>query len=79
MITVDSVSIDGMLKATFNQAMIHPSDISLFNYSKLFDFKLVSAKDGRIVKATAPKRRILKADDPCLGKLYAQMNDTEKM
>ena len=51
MIEVSAVTIDGKLTMTFNQDMFYPADISMFDYSSLFDIKLISSSTGRITKA----------------------------
>ena len=35
----------------FNQEMFYPESTKMMNYSKIFDIKMISAKDGRITKA----------------------------
>ena len=61
MVEVTAVTIDGKLTMTFNQEMFYPADISMFDYSSLFDIKLTSSATGRITKAEefGAKKRIL--------------------
>jgi hypothetical protein len=61
MVEVTAVTTDGKLTMTFNQEMFYPADKSMFDYSSLFDIKLISSSTGRITKAEqfGAKKRIL--------------------
>ena len=59
MVTVYSITIDGLLTITSNQPMIYPEVIEDFDYNSLLAIKMISASNGRIFKAEQNQRRVL--------------------
>lgn len=51
MVVVESVSSSGLVTMVYNQKMFFPENTTLMNYSKIFEIKMISGKDGRITKA----------------------------
>lgn len=51
MMIVESVSSQGLITMAYNQKMFFPENTKMMNYSKIFEIKMISGKDGRITKA----------------------------
>ena len=65
MLDIDSVTQDAIMKLTMNQPMYYPEDFAIFDYTKVFKFKVTSGATGRITSAEYFKdsKRMLQSDD----------------
>ena len=53
------MNVFGEVKISFNQEMLIPADISMFDYSAAMKFKLVSTASGKMTYAEKAKKRNL--------------------
>ena len=51
MLDIDSITQDAIMKLTMNQPMYYPEDFTIFDYTKVFKFKVTSGATGRITTA----------------------------
>ena len=79
MLAIEKVSITGEMVLTFNQPMFFPAEMKDFNYTELLQISLVSAKNGRIIKAQEGKQRNLRDASWCPEKQLISMSSVEKM
>ena len=51
MLKFNSVSSDGELSFISNQKLFYPENTNAMNYSQIFNIKMISSKNGKIITA----------------------------